>query len=195
MHEVVYVGDGVGLGDFTLSIVKRFIWILQLSPKICIKFKRIGTTMSVILLQELEREKGVSRTKNLGFFSSTNRIWAKILRAPYAIVKNFVLVMKSLVAPVRVICPPPPIGSPANNCMDSNLQVALLCYPNACTCSLFSSFLTHKHVHNMCIYTHTTVGPAFMLFFPSFVDNRSCFWGKEGDRQWRECYTWNMGKN
>ena len=107
--------------------------------------------MSVILLQELEREKGVSRTKNLGSFSSTNRIWAKILRAPYAIVKNFVLAVKSLVAPVRTICPPPPppppIGSPANNCMDSNLQVALLCYPNACTCSLFSSFLTHKHVH------------------------------------------------
>ena len=61
--------------------------------------------MSAILLQELEREreKGVSRTKNLGSFSSTNRIWAKILRAPYAIVKNFVLAMKSLVAPVRVI--------------------------------------------------------------------------------------------
>ena len=37
MHEVVYVVDGVGLGDFTLSIVKRFIWILQLSPKICIQ--------------------------------------------------------------------------------------------------------------------------------------------------------------
>ena len=37
MHEVVYAVDGVGLGDFTLSIVKRFIWILQLSPKICIQ--------------------------------------------------------------------------------------------------------------------------------------------------------------
>ena len=84
--------------------------------------------------------------------------------------------------------PPLPIGSPANNCMDSNLQVALLCYPNACTCS---SLL---HI-NMCIYTHTTVGPVLMLVFTSFVDNRSCFWSKEGDRQWRECYTWNMGKN
>ena len=149
--------------------------------------------MSVILLQELEREKGVSRTKNLGSFSSTNRIWAKILRAPYAIVKNFVLAVKSLVAPVRAICPPPPL-----------LAALLIIVWIQISRWLFFAILMHVHVvyslhfsHiNMRIYTHTTVGPVLlMLVFPSFVDNRSCFWGKEGDRQWRECYTWNMGKN